>query len=73
MVADVDFRLVLVFLRVAEPTVQTLVPKGDNIRVYLNSNCILRVIAGPSGRSPTAIMGSNPTGGMDICLLCDVR
>jgi hypothetical protein len=22
------------------------------------------------GRSPTAIVGSNPTGGMDICLLC---
>jgi hypothetical protein len=22
------------------------------------------------GRSPTAIVGSNPTGGMDVCLLC---
>jgi hypothetical protein len=22
------------------------------------------------GRSPTAIMDSNPTGGMDVCLLC---
>jgi hypothetical protein len=22
------------------------------------------------GRSPTAIVGSTPTGGMDICLLC---
>jgi hypothetical protein len=26
--------------------------------------------AGPSGRSPTAIVGSNPTGGMDVCLVC---
>jgi hypothetical protein len=26
-------------------------------------------IAGPSGRSPTAIVGSNPTGGMDVGLL----
>jgi hypothetical protein len=22
------------------------------------------------GRSPAAIVGSNPTGGMDVCLLC---
>jgi hypothetical protein len=27
------------------------------------------VCAGPSGRSPAEIMGSNPTGGMDVCLL----
>jgi hypothetical protein len=25
------------------------------------------------GRSPAAIVGSNPTGGMDVCLLCVVR
>jgi hypothetical protein len=25
------------------------------------------------GRSPAEIMGSNPTGGMDVCLLCVVR
>jgi len=32
--------------------------------------------AGPSGRSPAEIVGSNPTGGMDVCLLrvlCVVR
>jgi hypothetical protein len=29
--------------------------------------------AGPSGRSPAAIVGSNPTGDMDVCLLCVVR
>jgi hypothetical protein len=22
------------------------------------------------GRSPVAIVGSNPTGGMDVCMLC---
>jgi hypothetical protein len=26
--------------------------------------------AGPSGRSPTAIVGSNTTGGMDVSLFC---
>ena len=26
-------------------------------------------IAGPSGRSPAEIVGSNSTGGMDVCLL----
>jgi hypothetical protein len=26
-------------------------------------------MAGPSGRSPAEIVGSNPTGGMDVCLL----
>jgi len=26
-------------------------------------------LAGPSGRSPAEIVGSNPTGGMDACLL----
>ena len=25
--------------------------------------------AGPSGRSPAEIVGSNPNGGMDVCLL----
>jgi hypothetical protein len=25
------------------------------------------------GRSPTAIVGSNPTGGLDVCLLCVVK
>ena len=25
-----------------------------------------------TGRSPAEIVGSNPTGGMDICLLCVV-
>jgi hypothetical protein len=25
--------------------------------------------AGPSGRSPAEIVGSNPVGGMDVCLL----
>ena len=25
--------------------------------------------AGPSGRAPAEIMGSNPTGVMDVCLL----
>ena len=33
-------------------------------------------LAGPSGRSPTEIMGSNPAEGMDVCLLwvlCVVR
>jgi hypothetical protein len=25
--------------------------------------------AGPSGRSPAEIVGSNPTAGMDVCLL----
>ena len=25
------------------------------------------------GRSPPEIVGSNPTGGMDVCLLCVVR
>jgi len=32
--------------------------------------------AGPSGRSPAEIVGSNPAGGMDVCLLwvlCVVR
>jgi hypothetical protein len=32
--------------------------------------------AGPSDRSPAATVGSNPTGGMDVCLLsllCVVR
>ena len=24
--------------------------------------------AGPSGRSPAEIVGSNPVGGMDVCL-----
>jgi len=26
------------------------------------------VLAGPTGRSPAEIVGSNPTGGMDVCL-----
>jgi hypothetical protein len=26
-------------------------------------------VAGPSGRSPAEIVVSNPTGGMDVCLL----
>ena len=30
---------------------------------------IIIIIAGPSGRSPAEIVGSNPTGGMDVCLL----
>ena len=25
------------------------------------------------GRSPAEIVGSNPTGGLDVCLLCVVR
>jgi hypothetical protein len=29
-----------------------------------------RSMASVYGRSPTAIEGSNPTGGMDVCLLC---
>ena len=29
-------------------------------------------LAGPSGRSPTAIVGSNPTGGIDVCCKCCV-
>jgi len=28
-----------------------------------------RKVSGPSGRSPAEIVGSNPTGGMDDCLL----
>ena len=28
--------------------------------------------AGPSGRSPAEIVGSNPTGGMDVCCECCV-
>ena len=34
------------------------------------------LFAGPSGRSPAEIVDSNPTGGMDVCLLwvlCGVR
>jgi hypothetical protein len=34
------------------------------------------LFAGPGGRSPAEILGSNPTGGMDVCLLwvsCVVR
>ena len=29
----------------------------------------VRLLAGPSGRSPAEIVGSNPTGDMDVCLL----
>ena len=35
-------------------------------------NCLdvqRRLNDGPSGRSPAEIVGSNPTGGMDVCLL----
>ena len=45
-------------------------------RVWCFSLTILRQVAGPSGRSPAEIVGSNPTGGMDVCLLwvlCVVR
>jgi len=39
---------------------------------------IIIITAGPSGRavygdSPAEIVGSNPTGGMYVCLLCVVR
>ena len=32
----------------------------------------MNVVAGPSGRSPAEIVGSNPTGGMDVCCECCV-
>jgi hypothetical protein len=36
--------------------------------------CLIPMVAGPSGpavfgRSPAEIVGSNPTGGLDVCLL----
>jgi len=37
---------------------------------------IVERMTGPSGLSPAEIVGSNPTGGLDICLLwvlCFVR
>ena len=37
--------------------------------VSLNNILKYTTNAGPSGRSPTEIVGSNPTGGMDVCLL----
>ena len=30
-------------------------------------------MAGPSGLSPAEIVGSNPAGGMDVCLLWVLR
>jgi len=49
-----------------------LVNDAVNIHVVIIANII--ICAGPSsravyGRSPAAIVGSNPTGGMDVCLL----
>jgi len=46
-----------------------------NKGIILNIN---EITAGPSsrsicGRSPAAIVGSNPTGGMDVCLLWVLR
>jgi hypothetical protein len=49
----------------------------DKVVCYLVSNQVAPIIiltynilkAGPSGRSPAEIVGSNPTGGMDVCLL----
>jgi hypothetical protein len=43
----------------------TLMPPSEN-SIAVNNNI---KNAGPSGRSPAEIVGSNPTGGMDICLL----
>ena len=39
------------------------VPKSENILHYTSST------AGPSGRSPAEIVGSNSTGGVEVCLL----
>jgi hypothetical protein len=43
---------------------------------YLPVPVVARPKGNVYGRSPTAIVGSNPTGGMDVCLLyvlCVVR
>jgi hypothetical protein len=47
----------------------------ENRRYYYYKIKIGLSLAGPSGRavygrSPAAIVGSNPTEGMDVCLLC---
>jgi hypothetical protein len=44
---------------------------GSCLRYYM----VRSLYAGPSGRaiygrSPAAIMGSNPTRGVDVCMLC---
>jgi hypothetical protein len=36
---------------------------------YCNFTCVFFNIASPSGRSPAEIVGSNPTGDVDVCLL----
>jgi len=36
---------------------------------YIHAAPILDVSRSHTGRSPAEILGSNPTGGMDICLL----
>jgi hypothetical protein len=39
---------------------------------FIIVTCIISGFSGRAvyGRKPTAIVGSNPTGGMDVCLLC---
>ena len=40
----------------------------DNMRgLYLKKHKTTFLSAGPSGRSPAEIVGSNPTRGMDVC------
>jgi len=48
-------------------TVDNLVKTVSNRHTY-----IYIYIAGPSGRSPAEIVGSNPTRGMDVCCECCV-
>ena len=47
------------------------------INVYYNIQLLIPVAARSKawvfGRSPAGIVDSNPTGGMDVCLLCVVR
>jgi len=54
---------------------QSIQTSIGNIRRY-EIRILISLRAGPSGRSPAEIVGSNPTRGMDVCLLwvlCVVR
>jgi hypothetical protein len=40
---------------------------------FLFDHTSMFVLCSDHGRSPAAIVGSNPTEGMDVCMLCVVR
>jgi len=52
-----------------ERKIKKFIKNVDNNKLKINNIAEYVLVERQKGRSPAEILGSNPTGGMDICLL----